>query len=107
MTDVLLAILVLAVMFGIMLLITRWRLQGASKDVISIFRKNGAISTDTSMSLERLGLQPKSLAQRLFGMRDYRPSAMQTLVHAGIIVKKENDTYYLCEDKMKPGGEKQ
>jgi hypothetical protein len=68
--------------------------------VITIFRENDAVEPQKALTLESLGLGPKSLFQiRL--LRDYKPWALQTLVQAGVIRLSTEGTFYLSEETLK------
>lgn len=71
-----------------------WRIKRAGRRIINDLERLGAQSPDSAAELPYM-------KQQLFriGMRDFRPTAMQSLVEAGIVGMTASGKYYL---KMKP-----
>jgi hypothetical protein len=71
-----------------------WRIKRAGKRIVNDLERLGALSVESAVELPYL-------KQQLFriGMRDFRPTAMQSLVEAGIVGMTASGKYYL---KMKP-----
>ena len=71
-----------------------WRIKRAGRRIINDLERLGAQSPDSAVELPYM-------KQQLFriGMRDFRPTAMQSLVEAGIVGMTGSGKYYL---KMKP-----
>jgi hypothetical protein len=71
-----------------------WRIKRAGSRIINDLERLGALSHDSAVEL------PYMKRQLLrFGMRDFRPTAMQSLIEGGIVGMTANGKYYL---KMKP-----
>jgi hypothetical protein len=75
-------------------------IKRAMRQVVRIFRKKGATSPMTAMTLDELKLKPLSMFQRMMSRRDYKPMAMDTMKQQGIIIETENNKYYLSEEKL-------
>jgi len=71
-----------------------WRIKRAGRRIISDLERLGAQSPDSAVELPYM-------KQHLIkiGMRDFRPTAMQSLMEAGIVGMAASGKYYL---KMKP-----
>jgi hypothetical protein len=71
-----------------------WRIKRAGRRIISDLERLGAQSPDSAVELPYM-------KQHLIkiGMRDFRPTAMQSLMEAGIVGMTGSGKYYL---KMKP-----
>jgi hypothetical protein len=89
--------------FGILFLIlvfilTRygiaWRIKRAGRRIISDLERLGANSPDSAVELPYLKQQLIKI-----GMRDFKPTAMQSLIEGGIVGRTGGGKYYL---KMKP-----
>ncbi len=94
---------VMQITFGILLLIlvfvlTRygiaWRVKRAGRRIINDLERVGALSAESAVELPYM-------KQHLIkiGMRDFRPTAMQSLVEAGVVGMTGSGKFYL---KMKP-----
>jgi len=71
-----------------------WRIKRAGRRIINDLERLGALTSESSVELPYM-------KQHLIkiGMRDFRPTAMQSLVEAGIVGMTGSGKYYL---KMKP-----
>jgi hypothetical protein len=84
--------------------IPRWRLKRAIRQVIAIFRRNGALDKKTAKTIDELGLKPRGLAEGMFRGRDFKPYALNALAKAGIIKSTEDGRLYLAEDALTASG---
>jgi hypothetical protein len=89
--------------FGILLLIlvfilTRygitWRIKRAGRRIVNDLERLGARNAETAVELPYMKKQLLHI-----GMRDFRPTAMQSLIEGGIAGMTPSGKYYL---KMKP-----
>jgi hypothetical protein len=71
-----------------------WRIKRAGRRIISDLERLGALSPDSAVELPYLKQQLLRI-----GMRDFRPTAMQSLLEGGIVGMAPSGKYYL---KMKP-----
>jgi hypothetical protein len=71
-----------------------WRIKRAGRRIINDLERVGALSPESAVELPYM-------KQHLIkiGMRDFRPTAMQSLVEGGIVGMTGSGKYYL---KMKP-----
>ena len=71
-----------------------WRIKRAGRRIISDLERMGAQSPDSAVKLPYLKKQLLHI-----GMRDFRPTAMQSLIEGGIVGMTASGKHYL---KMKP-----
>ena len=71
-----------------------WRIKRAGRRIISDMERLGAQSPDSAVELPYVKKQLLHI-----GMRDFKPTAMQSLVEGGIVGMTTSGKYYL---KMKP-----
>ena len=68
--------------------------------VIRIFREHNAIGEKNAKMIEELGLLPRTMFQRMFSRRDYKPQAFQFLLRSTVIEMTEDGEVYLNEDNL-------
>jgi len=94
-------IIVIVVLFILSIIfIPYWLVMRAIPKVIKAFRQKNAVSESSAMTIEELGLKPKSLLQRMFSRRDYRQHAMQFLIKADVIDITEEGKFFLNDEKL-------
>jgi hypothetical protein len=79
---VLVAFLLMAVFVVQGLLVRR-----AAFQVTKIFRENHSLCSQGYKTIDELGLRAPSFTERMFrfGLRDYKPYALQALIQAGVV----------------------
>jgi hypothetical protein len=75
-------------------------LRRAIRQVISMFRRNHSLCSESPKTVHELGLARQSLMDRFWKPRDYKPYALQFLVGAGVVRETEDARLCLLEDKM-------
>jgi hypothetical protein len=102
MNDTVIIILVLVVTLILtVFVIPQWRIRRAMRQVVSIFRENGATNPSGAKTLEELGLvKETSLAMSLFRRRDYKMPAVDLLVKIGALQEAAEGRLYLVEDAL-------
>ena len=73
-TALILILIIVVLVLGVYY-IPRLFMKRAVRQIVRIFRKRDALSPDTALPLEELGLGPKSYMDRMFRVRDYKPHA--------------------------------
>ena len=78
-------------------------LRRAAFQVIKIFRNNHSLCSEGYSTIDELGLRAKSFMERLlhFGLRDYKPYALQALIQAQVVRKNSDGKVCLLENKVK------
>ena len=97
-------------LFWMMLFVSFWLgffvipgvlLKRALGQVTDSFTKSHSLCSETPKTMVELGLAPRSLTQRLFRPRDYRPYALQWLLRTGAV--RETGDGKLCFEDEKLG----
>jgi len=88
------------------ILLTAFVIQGlmvrrAVFKVIRIFQDNHSLCSEGYRTIDELGLRAKSFMERMFhfGLRDYKPYALQALIRAEIIRSTSDGKVCLLENK--------
>jgi len=99
--DLALLIIILAVAFilGVFVL-PQIFVRRAIRSVLRIFQQHNAVGVKGAKTLKELGLEPKSMFRKIFKTRDYKPQALQALMHNDIILMTEDGKFYLSEEKL-------
>ena len=100
MNDILFIVLMVILFIVVALVVPQWMLMRNIPKVIRIFRECNAVGEKNAKPIEELGLQPKSMFQRMFRRRDYKPQAFQFLLRATIIDITEEGKVYLNEENL-------
>jgi len=102
--TIIIVVLVFALLLVAMLIVPRWRLKRAIRQVIRIFREHSAIDIKNAKTIDELGLRPRGMMDGLFRGRDYKQYAVSTLMKAEIIQRTEDGKLYLLDDKLSVSG---
>ncbi|NLO28581.1 MAG: hypothetical protein GX113_10470 [Actinobacteria bacterium] len=101
MTTTLALVLALAVLVVAAVYLPRYRLRKAMRQVVSLFRAQGATSPKTAKTLEELGLAKSGNPfDSLFKPRDYRPYALRALGQADVLRPGPQGSLYLSEEEL-------
>jgi len=96
-----LVLVLLIVLLGVgLVFLPRFFLRRAVRQVVFLFRERGITSADRAATLEELGLGPKSMFERMFRMRDYKPYAVRLLGQAQVLRVTEEGRVYLSEETL-------
>ncbi|MBN1628610.1 MAG: hypothetical protein JW990_02495 [Thermoleophilia bacterium] len=79
---------------------SRFFLRKAMREIVALFRAQGATDPATAVKPEQLGLVWRNPIGGMSGLRDYRPNALQLLGQAGVIRGTEEGTLYLAEEDL-------
>ena len=97
-------IIILALLVLAFVVIPRFLIRRAMRQVIRIFREHNATTNKSAKTADELGIKPKSLMEGMFRGRDYKPSALNLLTNAGIIQDTEDGKLYLSEETLFTSG---
>ena len=100
MNNIVLIVLVVILMLVAMFIIPQWRMRRAVKQVIRIFREQGAIDAKSARTVIELGLKSRNMMEGMFKGRDYRKYALDALRRGEIIQVADNGKLYLSEDRL-------
>ncbi len=97
------SILVIVVVLGgvaAALFISARMTRRAVRQVIAIFEKHNAIGIQHAKTVHELGLTPPNLIDRFTRMRDYKQSALNILLKAGIVQTTEEGKLFISVEKF-------
>jgi hypothetical protein len=100
MNDVLFIVLMVLLFIAVMVVVPQWMLSRNVPKVIRIFRQQNAVGGKNAKTIEELGLVPKSMFQRMFNRRDYKPQALQFLLRTTVVEMTEEGKVYLNEETL-------
>ena len=100
MSDVLFIVLMVLLFIVVVLFLPQWLMMRNVPKVIRIFRQNNAVGGKNAKTIEELGLLPKSMFQRMFSRRDYKPQALQLLIRTTVVEMTEEGKVYLSEENL-------
>jgi hypothetical protein len=100
MNDILFIVFMIVLFIVVVLVVPQWMLMRNIPKVIRIFRENNAVGEKNAKTIEELGLLPKTMFQRMFRRRDYRPQAFQFLLRATVVEMTEEGKVYLNEENL-------
>lgn len=100
MGDWLFIILMVVLFIVVALVLPQFMLTRNIPKVIRTFREHNAVGEKNAKTIEELGLQPRTMFQRMLRRRDYRPQAFQFLIRTTVIEMTEDGKVYLNEDNL-------
>lgn len=100
MSNVFFILLMVALFILAVLVFPQWMLLRTVPKIIRIFREHNAVGAKNARTIEELGLQPKTLYERMFKLRDYKPRTFQFMLKTTIIEMTEDGKVYLSEEKL-------
>ena len=100
MNDILFIILMVVLFIVVVLVLPQFFLMRNVPKVIRIFREHNAVGEKNAKTMEELGLLPKSMFQRMFSRRDYKPQAFQFLLRTTVVEMTEEGKVYLNEESL-------
>jgi len=98
--DILFLVLIGLLFIAAVIFIPQWMLMRNVPKVIKIMRQKNAVGEENAKFIDELGLQPKSMFQRMFARRDYKPQAFQFLLRATIVEMTDEGKVYLNEQNL-------
>ncbi len=100
MSSVLVPILFFALMIVALIMIPKFMIRRAIRQVIAIMRHYGAMGRDRARTQGEMGLNPPDFMARITSLRDYKPQALQILINQGAVVSTEDGKLYMDEQKL-------
>ena len=95
------AVLLILIFLVLLIIVPYMMNKHAVIQVVKRLRQLQSLDIDSAKTVYELGLQTPSFRERLFRFRDYKPSALQGLIQAGIVQMTEDGRLYLSEEKLK------
>ncbi len=96
-------ILIIVALIGLGVLLLRFMMGRALKQVIRIFREKEALDPESAKTGNELGLKTSSetkLTDGMFKLRDYKPYVFDSLFQLDVIQMTEEGKYFLSEETL-------
>jgi hypothetical protein len=93
-------VILITLLYMGLVIIPGWKFRRAVRDVIKIFRNQGAACFGGTKKIEELGLGPRGGMETLFRTRDFKPYALQFLIKEEVIYVAPNEYLCLQEEKL-------
>jgi hypothetical protein len=78
----------------------RIRIRRAVGQVLAIFERNSALDVRSAKTIDELGLRPPTFLEGMLRMRDFRPYALQILMHTEVVRQTDGGRLYLSQGKL-------
>ena len=100
MTAGLVIVAIVVVLVAMMIVMSRYLIRKAVRDVVTLFRRLGATGPESGRTAQEIGLARAGMFDGMFKLRDYRPDALLMLGQAKIIKATEDGRFYLSEEDL-------
>ena len=78
----------------------RIRIGRAIDQVMAIFERKNALDARSAKTIDELGLRPPTFLQGMLRMRDFKPYALQILMHTEVVRQTDGGRLYLSQGKL-------
>jgi hypothetical protein len=78
----------------------RVRIRRAVDQVMAIFERNNALDARSAKTIDELGLRPPTFLEGMLRMRDFKPYALQILMHTEVVRQTDGGRLYLSQGKL-------
>jgi hypothetical protein len=95
------AIAIIVLLVGGAIYLWRFLLQKGVRRVVAQFREKGATDVKKAKTLTELGLVRPGMLGRAFRPRDYRYQALRMLADERVIMKTDQERFFLSEDGLR------
>lgn len=99
-TNALFILLIVVVAIVGFFVLPRIRIKRAISQVVAIFERNNALDVRSAKTTDELGLRPPTFLEGMMRMRDFKPYALQILMHHEVIRQTDGGRLYLAQDKL-------
>jgi len=82
------------------LVLPRIRIGRAVDQVMAIFERNNALDVRSAKTIDELGLRPPTFLEGMLRMRDFKPYALQMLMHTEVVRQTDGGRLYLAQDRL-------
>ena len=82
------------------MLMSRYFVKKAVRDVVLTFRERGALDAKRARTPQELGLVRPGVFDRMLKARDYKPDALRLLGRANIVQVTEDGRLFLSEKEL-------
>jgi hypothetical protein len=104
MQTALFVIVILGMLILAFVVIPRFLIGRAMRQVIRIFRESNTTTSTTAKTADELGIKAKGVMEGIFRGRDYKPTALNLLMNAEIVQTTDDGKLYLSEERLFTSG---
>ena len=97
--GLLIPLIVILAILGFLVL-PRIRIGRAVRQVVANFERNNALDVRSAKTIDELGLKPPTFLQGMLRIRDFKPYALQILMHTEVVRETDGGRLYLAQDKL-------
>ncbi len=99
--DILALIALIILAFVVWMFVPGWMIRRNIPKVIKMFRKAGAVGMKQAKAPEEVGFAQKSIMQRMFSRRDYKPKALEFLIQTNVVMINEEGKLYITDESIR------
>jgi hypothetical protein len=99
-TNALFIFLIIILAIVGLFVLPRIRIRRAFSQVVAIFEHNNALDVRSAKTIDELGLRPPTFLEGMLRMRDFKPYALQILMHTEVVRQTDGGRLYLAEGKL-------
>ena len=92
--------ILIIILLVVMFVLPQFMIARSVPKVIKIFRNYNALGAQNAKFIDELGLQQRGLIERMWRTRDYKPRALQLLIHFNIVQMTDDGKIYLSEPEL-------
>lgn len=82
------------------LVLPRIRIRRAVNQVMAILERNDALDVRSAKTIDELGLRSPTFLEGMLRMRDFKPYALQILMHTEVVRQTDGGRLYLAQDRL-------
>ena len=92
--------LLLIGMLAIGFVLPQLMVRFSAPKVVRILREHGATDAEHAVLAADMGLAEKTMWERAFRRRDFKPKALLAMIHLGVVRQDHDGKVYLCEEEL-------
>jgi hypothetical protein len=98
--DALFILLIVVLAIVGFFVLPRIRIRRAVDQVMAIFERNNAVDVRSAKTVDELGLRPPTFLEGMLRMRDFKPYALQILMHTEVVRQTDGGRLYLAQNRL-------
>ena len=92
--------LILITLLAIAFVLPQLMVRFSAPKVVRILREHGAVDVAHAAFAADMGLGEKTMWERAFRRRDFKPKALLAMIHLGVVQQDDQGRVYLCEEEL-------
>jgi hypothetical protein len=98
--DALFILLIVVLAIVGFFVLPRIRIRRAVDQVVGIFERNNAVDVRSAKTIDELGLRAPTFLEGMLRMRDFKPYALQILMHTEVVRQTDGGRLYLAQNRL-------